>query len=92
MAEITITQLPIQLNAGGSNGLKSIAIQNTGSVNIYVSQRPNVQKGGANSGLLLTAGATMTVDCQAANLKSPWYAACDSGDVNTALVTTEEFY
>ena len=94
MAEITISTNPMKINLGGSNGLKSVAIQNTGTVNIYVSQRQNVEpSGGGNlTGLLLTPGQSLSADCVASNLKSAWYAACNYGDEGTAVVNIEEFY
>ena len=93
MAEITISTNPMKINPGGSNGLKSVAIQNTGTVNIYVSQRQNVEPtGGTLTGVLLTPGQSLSADCVASNLKSPWYAACNYGDEGTAMVNIEEFY
>ena len=93
MAEITISTIPMKINAGGSNGLKSVAIQNTGTVDIYVSQRQNIEpSGGPLTGLLLKPGQSLSADCVASNLKSAWYAACNYGDEGNAMVNIEEFY
>lgn len=93
MAEITISTNPTKINAGGSNGLKSVAIQNTGTVNIFVSQRQSMDPDEpALAGFRLTPGQNLSVDCVACNLKTPWYAGCNYGDEFIAKVNIEELY